>query len=332
MTKYIIFLLLLFFIGLTSAYIISIYVTHSQRIPSSGITPLPTQTPTEIFEDKNTTILFGGDMMFDRSIRQSINKNGADFILSDLQHVLKSADVVVANLEGPITDNTSISVNSEPGSSANFLFTFDPNILPILKSNNMIVNLGNNHITNFGTDGITQTRTYLNQENIPHFGDTGSEKSSEERVLFHTIHNKKFAFVNHNQFTTNGFEHALEDIAFAKSKTNTDTDTIIVYTHWGNEYVPTANTIIQNQAHQFVDAGADVVIGSHPHVVQQKEIYKDKTIYYSLGNLVFDQYFSEETKKGLLVKMTIKSDDILDFREIPVQLLPNGKTVIYDEK
>lgn len=326
MMKYIVFLLLLFSVGITSAYIISTFITHSQRVPVSSTISLPDTTPdhNQPVEERNTIVLFGGDMMFDRSIRQHIEKQGINYIFSELNTIFSEADIVVANLEGPITDNDSVSVNSEPGSTRNFIFTFSPEITSLLKQNNMIVNIGNNHIANFGDDGITQTKKYLTQENIPYFGDTGLEDSSQERILFHTANNKNLVFINYNQFTSEGLIHALEDISFSKTENNI----VIVYTHWGNEYNPIANTVTQNQAHQFIDAGADVIIGSHPHVIQQKEIYKDKVIYYSLGNLVFDQYFSQETKEGLLVKMSISKDNALQFTELNTQTLVNGQTVL----
>src|SRR5690606_33310167 len=70
---------------------------------------------------------------------------------------------------------------------------------------------------------------------------------------------------------------------------------IVVYPHWGEEYATTSSPRQQSLAHAFIDAGADAVIGSHPHVVQELELYNEKLIAYSLGNFVFDQYFSEET-------------------------------------
>ena len=84
-------------------------------------------------------------------------------------------------------------------------------------------------------------------------------------------------------------------------------DLIIVIAHWGNEYQTTINQTLQTMAYSFIDLGADLVIGSHPHVVQPQEVYKNKTIYYSLGNFVYDQYFSPETQKGLLVEVDINS-------------------------
>jgi poly-gamma-glutamate capsule biosynthesis protein CapA/YwtB (metallophosphatase superfamily) len=87
---------------------------------------------------------------------------------------------------------------------------------------------------------------------------------------------------------------------------------------------------VRQLAHAFVDAGSDAVIGSHPHIVQEKEEYAGKTIYYSLGNFVFDQYQRDDTKHGLLVSMTIDpSAKAILFRDIPIELHTDGSTSVY---
>jgi poly-gamma-glutamate synthesis protein (capsule biosynthesis protein) len=273
------------------------------------------------------TVLFGGDMMFDRNIRLKIQDNGVDFVFAQLQPLFLQYDLVVANLEGPITTNKSRSVNSVVGSTDNFFFTFDPEIAPMLKRNNFqIVNLGNNHIHNFGNDGILQTKSFLTQAGVAFFGDSGLETTSEERVLLYPVKDKVLGFVNYNEFVPNGLPHALNDIRYLSDKA----DLIIVYTHWGAEYVPTANAVIQEQAHSFIDAGADLVIGSHPHVTQQVETYNGKTIYYSLGNFVFDQYFSPETQTGLLVGVEVSPDNVMTFTEIPITMDRSGQTILVE--
>jgi len=270
------------------------------------------------------SLLFAGDAMFDRHIRLYSQKQGYGFFLSHLQDLFASVDHVIINLEGPVTNNTSVSLGSAVGSTKNFIFTFDPQILPFLKQWNMsIVNLGNNHIMNFGEDGLKQTYANLENNQIRSFGDTGSSLPNEKRFAVINIHDKNIAFVNFNQFVSHAEEHVFEDMEKAKK----EADVIIVYAHWGAEYVSQADTAIQQLAHRFIDAGADVVIGSHPHVTQQKEEYRGKIIYYSLGNFVFDQYFSKETMQGLLVKVTIAPSKELSFEEIPIKMETNGQTV-----
>ena len=292
-----------------------------QLSPSLGnqisISPTPTPTP------KPLRILFGGDLMFDRHIRQKIEKSGADFILSPLSDLFATYDLAIANLEGPVTDKPSKSVNSEVGSTNNYIFTFSPEILPMLYRFKLrLLNLGNNHILNFGQDGLIQTRQHLTQYQIDSFGNSGTEATSSARVFVNLNTQPTLAFVNYNQFVNDGFATALEDVKYAVSLA----EVVIVMPHWGIEYEPRANNFIQRQAHQLIDAGADLIIGGHPHVVQQSEVFLGKSIYYSLGNFVFDQYFEPAVQQGLLIGVEIYPDQTIKVVEIPIVLDKNGQT------
>lgn len=273
---------------------------------------------------KPVKILFGGDMMFDRYIRRIAEQKGYTYSMSDLKDLFNENDCVIANLEGPVTENKSVSIGSEIGSPNNFRFTFDPAIISVLKDHNMcLTNIGNNHIGNFGLEGIAYTKKLLEDGMVHYIGDTGLK--GEKRYFLEEINNVKLGFVNYNEFTAKALEHALEDIKSIKQ----ESDFVIVYTHWGTEYNTSSNERDQDIAHKLVDAGADLIIGSHPHVVQESEIYKGKTIYYSLGNLVFDQYFSEDTKEGLLVQAVFDvNNDVIVFKEYKVRLTPSGNTLL----
>jgi len=277
------------------------------------------------FEDKKlVTILFGGDMMFDRYIRQMNKSRGYDYVISDMEELFDASDCVVANLEGPVTDNESVSIDSEFGSSDNYRFTFDTAVIQTLKDDNFcVVNLGNNHIGNFGVDGIVQTKKSAQAVGMHYFGNTGIV--GEQRYFIQDFDNVKIAFVNYNQFTKDALTHTFEDIKNVGDRS----DFVVIYTHWGQEYETHSRKSEQDIAHQFIDVGADVVIGSHPHVVQENEMYKGKMIYYSVGNFVFDQYFSDDTKNGLLIQATFDvSDDVITFEEYKIKLTPFGTTVL----
>jgi len=299
--------------------------TNKQQIQADVNVPVTAVNKITDFENKAPVkILFGGDMMFDRYIRQSNESRGYDYAVRDMKELFDANDCVVANLEGPVTDNDSVSIGSEFGSPDNYKFTFDKAVVQILNDNNFcVVNIGNNHIGNFGAEGIAQTKEFVSAGGVQYFGDAGTE--NKQRYFIQDFNGVKIAFVNYNQFTKNALAHTLEDI----KKVKNEGGFIVVYTHWGEEYKTTFRKNEQDIAHHFIDAGADVIIGSHPHVVQESEIYKGKTIYYSLGNFVFDQYFSEETKKGLLVEATFDSnDDAITFAEHDIQLTPSGNTLL----
>ncbi len=272
---------------------------------------------------KSVKILFVGDMMFDRYIRQATERKGNDFVFAGVKEILAEKDLVVGNLEGPITDKPSVSVGSEIGAHDNYIFTFDPIVASELWKNNIkLVNLGNNHILNFGADGLAQTKENLRSNKVDFFGDPTGEK----RIATWNKNGLKLAFVNYNQFEKDGIAKALDNISAAKQL---NVDEIILYAHWGTEFAAEADVKLKDLAHSFIDGGVDLIIGSHPHVVQNKEQYRGKMIYYSLGNFIFDQYFSPEAQKGLSVQVEIDSrDKNFIFIEFPVAIKGSGQTVI----
>ncbi len=299
--------------------------THSMS-PAKTTVPKTQEQERRAQIDTNQSdirVLFGGDMMFDRYIRETGEKRGYDFLFAKMHDMLLSYDEVIANLEGPITDHPSVSVGSAFGSRDNYVFTFDPKVTQALHNNHIrTVNLGNNHILNFGEEGLMQTRQFLDQSSIDFFGDP---KDASHRVVVETIRGVKVALVNYNQFVSGGDDaDVMTDIREAKQSA----DIVVVYTHWGTEYVAPPQKV-KDLAHTMIDAGADAIIGSHPHIVQESETYKNKKIYYSLGNFVFDQFFQDDTKKGLMVEMTIHPEDkSLSFRNIPIVLSTSGQVDI----
>ena len=115
-----------------------------------------------------------------------------------------------------------------------------------------------------------------------------------------------------------------ENIKTQISTATSSADLVIVTFHWGNEY--SLRSLHQQElAHFAIDSGADVVIGHHPHWVQEYEVYKNKPIYYSLGNLVFDQMWSEKTRKGLVVRLTFSGNQLVNKEEIPTKIFDYGQ-------
>jgi len=272
--------------------------------------------------DNSISLMFVGDLMFDRVIRQTAKKNGNKFVFEKISDLLVNNNLVVANLEGPLTANNSVSSDTVPGSDANYIFTFDPSLAKTLYDENIrVVNLGNNHILNFGQAGLNSTKKYLKETSIEYFGDPGGQKS-----LIKEIKGVKIGFVNYNQFIGDSENNqTVEEIKRVK----TESDIVILYAHWGIEYAIVPAEVVKNLAHQFVDAGADLIIGTHPHMIQPVEDYRGKRIYYSLGNFIFDQYFNKAVSRGLgvVVKIDSKTKQ-LNFEEKKFYLQKNGQTVL----
>jgi len=268
-----------------------------------------------VLKSKEVKILFVGDMQFDRYVRQVSDKKGGDFIFSCISNFLKNSDLAVGNLEGPITDNASISLGTEEGSPDNFVFTFPPSTAKILSRNNIkAVSLDNNHIGNFGQEGILSTKKYLDKAGVDYF---------DYNAIFSTeINGVKMSFISYNEFGGESSEKIAEKISQEKAKGQI----VFVYTHWGDEYsaVPTR---IKRTASLFARNGADFIVGSHPHVILSSEKIGKTLVYYSLGNFIFDQYWNKEVSTGLALELNIK-DGKIGTVEHKVSLLRDGRTCL----
>jgi len=270
-------------------------------------------------------ILLVGDLMFDRGIRYYAKINSGNYFIFDkISPTLLENDLVVANLEGPITDNKSVSAGTAAGSADNYFFTFDPSLATTLfKENIKIVDLGNNHILNFGREGLASTKNYLDKAGVGYFGAPDYPKSTSTE-----INGIKVTFISYNEFSALGGaeqQSTVEEI----QKVKQFSDIIIVYSHWGEEYSDLPTDAMKSLAHQFIDVGADLVVGSHPHVIEPMETYNGKRIYYSLGNFIFDQYFNEDVRNGLGIVVKInKNKKQLEFEEKKLYLQSGGQTIL----
>lgn len=245
------------------------------------------------------TILAFGDMMLDRSVRAQINKNGAEYPFALIKDFLKGNDIVVANAEGPFTYNKSVTLGVKDGP---LVFTFDPAILPTLKNLGFtLLGQANNHTLNFGMSGFQKSISTIEEAGMNWFGDP---RNKEIKPYVAEIRGEKVAFIGYHEFAYQGKDDVLRAILDAEKMATF----VVVYPHWGEEYRTNFTVAQQKLAHAFIDAGADVVLGAHPHVIEPIEIYKNKLIFYSLGNFIFDQAANAPTGRGLAVRISLEPD------------------------
>lgn len=243
------------------------------------------------------SILVAGDIMLDRNVRNKINEIGFDAYFAGVRSLISEADIAVANLEGPFTSYPSRTASLV---SKELVFTFDPALAPKLSELGFdIFGLANNHTLNFGREGLETTRDYLRNAGIFYYGEPNN---SEELSVIVEKNGIKVGFVGFHEFSYMNFDKVLAEL----DRVRPQADFLIVSPHWGPEYQTAPNENMKKWAHDFIDHGADVVLGAHPHVVGDTEIYKEKKIFYSLGNFVFDQYFSKETSEGLVVNIALE--------------------------
>lgn len=282
----------------------------------------PAPTPS-IFEPqpKYIKLLFLGDIMLGRYVRTLMDKNrdpnyafakahpatgpGANFLGTYF-------DRVIANLEGPIVPKPNYA---QTGTN----FGFAPDTAQILKNNGIdIVSLANNHTLDQKQNGLSSTLDYLQQAKLKHFGHPILPIESD--TLYETINGKKFAFLGFHDAT-----HKLDEQAAAKliQKISPTVDYTIIYIHWGPEYQKTPSKRQQQLAHLFIDSGASLTIGHHPHIPQTIETYNGVPIVYSLGNFIFDQYWSDMTQHGLTIEAVFSTDPLdptIQIFEHPIDL------------
>jgi len=246
------------------------------------------------------TIQTFGDLMLDRYVRKTINNHSSEYPFENIKDLLDQADFNVVNLEGTLTDFPTKSI--QPNDTT---FTFSKRHAETLRDLNFtITSLANNHSRDFGTTGAQQTKETLKTNNIAYFGDYFNKN---EISHVENYSGTKIGFVGYHQLSNTGFQNVLNEVARLRDKV----DFLIVYAHWGIEYARmNFSDAQQAAAYQLIEEGADAVVGMHPHVVQPIEIYKGKIIFYSLGNFVFDQLFSDDVREELGVRIIIEPKQV----------------------
>jgi len=244
------------------------------------------------------TLISTGDIGLVRDINYEIQKrHDPNYPFLKIGDYLKNADLTITNLEGPLINNCPIILTG---------FKFcgeDTNVKGLVYAGIDAASLANNHSTNFGLDGLSQTSTILKSAGITPFGQNNN-------IEYLNIKGKKVALLGFVELGNNwtGLNNATpENVAELVSEAKTKADIVITAFHWGVEYTrkPTQNQL--NLAHIAIDNGADIVLGNHPHWIQENEIYKDKFITYAQGNTIFDQDWSQETKEGIIYKFEYKN-------------------------
>ena len=271
-------------------------------------------------KEAKLSLLSFGDTMLGREVERKIIKNGEDpfeKIRGAEGNFLKGLDFISVNLEGPITENTQCQKKA-------YSFRFLPKTAKLLFENKInIANLANNHSFDCGKKGVSDTKENLDYFGIDYFG---GDKLSNSYVI-KEVGGKKTAFVGiddtFRRININNFYQLITDL-------KKENDYLVVNIHWGYEYNKLPSKRQTEIAHKLIDSGADVVIGHHPHIIQPMEIYKNKAIFYSLGNFVFDQ-IPKETNEGFGVGI-ILGDKINKFYLFPYEIINYKPTLFSCQK
>jgi poly-gamma-glutamate synthesis protein (capsule biosynthesis protein) len=253
------------------------------------------------------SLLFVGDIMFDRDVARHARLAGEEALFAGVSEILLAHDVVVGNLEGTITGNPSVvQVDNTV-----LRFTFEPQFAQVLRGAGLtVVSLANNHALDFGEFGFEDTLHHLTEAGLTAFGSPYNEQKLAVQT---TLHGKDFCFIGYHELFNRDPSAVVEKIKEIESRC----DYTVVFAHWGEEYSQEPTASQRELARLFVDNGADLIIGAHPHVVQPVEIYNNVAIFYSLGNFIFDQGWRSEVKRGLMVSVELEGN-MQRFTLIPV--------------
>lgn len=270
------------------------------------------------------SLIFVGDIMLSRAVGEKMLRE-KDFRWPFLKigGFLQKADLVFGNLEGPI---------SEKGQKVGSIYSFraDPRTIEGLKYAGFdILSVANNHIGDWTREAMEDTFNNLSQAGISYVGGGFTETEAYGPVI-KEIKGVSLAFLAYTALgpawteakgETSGIAFAhLDRLKAGVQKAKTEADLVIVSFHFGQEYQKTPNQKQRKLAQAAIEAGASLVIGHHPHIIQPIQKYRQDFIAYSLGNFVFDQSFSQETMTGLLLEVTIKNKKIAGLNPLKIKI------------
>ena len=275
---------------------------------------------------KEVSLVFAGDTVLDDTAGKIIEQGGDPF--SDFADYFAGADIRITNLE---------CVVSTRGQANDKMYTFQahPRVIPVLQKHFDAVTLANNHSGDFGPDAFAQMLSLLKEAGLAQVGGGMNLKQAHTPLVF-TRNGWRIAVLSYNEFHPRSFEagfdipgvawsedqQVVEDIQTARRIHHADL--VIPVMHWGWENERTANPRQRQLAKLMIDAGADAVIGGHPHVTQDVSVYKGRPIIYSVGNFVMKETDNAFQRQAWVLKMYLDKRGVTRFETLPVKINMEG--------
>jgi len=298
-------------------------------LPSCGVT----STATPHAQEKGTLVIHGtGDVSLDPSQIPVFRTNGYGWAWSGLGGLFRHDDLTVVNLECPATD----VVDPEPKP---FAFRCDPGALPAARRAGVdVLSQANNHSYDDGPAGLVDSLSNIRAAGFAPVG-AGSDQADALRAASVQVNGWTIAVLGIDEVldpvdevagpdkpgTAAGhdFVLALRAVRNAASVS----DLVVVMIHWGVELDAGPRRYQVHQAHRMIDAGADVILGSHPHRIQPMETYRGRPIFYSLGNFVWPR-LTPMTSASAVAEVTVTPDGAVTGRLLPVEIVSDGHPVL----
>ena len=273
------------------------------------------------------TITFTGDILLDRGVRHRINAIGVDSLFTpEIDSIFAHSDIVVGNLECPATDLHTPAMKQ-------FVFRANPEWLTTLRQHGIShLNLANNHSVDQRRGGLISTAENCRKAGIIPVGMGENMQEAVQPVLLppSTLHLPPIYLFSTLQLPLENFTYLPDQYSVSQEsidslcqrihqlRTAEPSAYIIVCPHWGIEHTTQPTPWQRRHAHALIDAGADIIIGHHTHTLQSIERYKEKPIYYSIGNFIFDQTKPINTR-ACMVQIRIAPTSV-EVETIPVEI------------
>lgn len=273
-------------------------------------------------EQERVVISFGGDTLFSGKVENKLKQAGYDYPYKHVKDLFLQDDLTVLNLETPVTEGGT------PEEEKTFVFKSSPKALPeMVRAGVEAVNLANNHILDQGVEGLLDTLEHLSEAGVLH---VGAGKNSKE--AFAPVYVER----NGIRIALCGFSRVIPRKEWAAGKgpgvaatydstqavktieeARDQADLVLVVVHWGKERTVELEKHQTELAHAYIDAGADLVIGGHPHVLQGLESYKGKWIAYSTGNFIFTKSKDPNTWETAVFQASCSKAGDCDLKLVP---------------
>lgn len=271
-------------------------------------------------------LIFAGDIMLADGPGRTIAAGGDP--LAPFAPILGDADYAIGNLECPVAERGAPLANKIA------TFRAAPAVLPVLRDRFHAVSVANNHSGDYGKEAFVETLGHLEQAGLPYVGG-GRNLAEAHKPLWIERKGLRVAVLAYNEFKPRSFEagadwpgiawsedsHVVADIRSARAA---GADLVIPFMHWGWERERQPSERQRQLARLMIDAGADLVVGGHPHVTQGAEYYQGKLIVYSLGNFVFDGFDYPEARQGWVLRLSLDKSGLLAWETLAAQIDEDG--------
>lgn len=323
--RFLIFMVLSCVIGCTSSPPLETRTTldHILKIQKQPLTIHPVRFRIETSRRDYLTLIAGGDVMLGHWTLGYLEKAGSDYPFVQIAPEIKKATIAFANLEAPFADSGA----AVEGKSFTFRVPVQ-HVRGLAKAGFNLLSIANNHILDYGLDGLAQTLTTLDSAGIAYAGAGLTLQDAWKPAVLETPAGRvvmlAFAMTYPVAFwatdSTGGTAYPYEArFAAVLDSLENEADYTIISFHWGTEKKKVPNDYQIYFAHLAIDHGADLVLGHHPHVTQGLELYKNKLIAYSLGNLAFSAY-SKSAVHSMLLKIVLQPKGLLFCRVLPLNI------------